>query len=115
MIRNRGENQRFMNPDRMNFAPLEPPIYTPPNQLDPKDERLLEYAQEIGRIYGMNDLFQEDNARLEQENQELRDKNKQLTNRNESLESTESEERGASKLIKDIERELNNRKITKEK
>jgi len=115
MLRNR--NQDFAG-YRQEYPPIpmQPPVYTPPrDQLDPKDERLLELSQEVGKLYGVNDLLQEDNVRLEQENVELRRKNSQLEKRNRELEESEAHDTGARTLVEAIRVELKNSKAKKEK
>lgn len=94
----------------------EPPVYTPPtppNTLDPKDERLIEAHLEIGRLQSANELIVEDNARLEEENRELKKTNSELKSSNESYREQAARERGASDLVNEIESELKNRKTTK--
>ncbi len=119
MLRNR--DQRFRQEYPGDFAPMQPPIYTPPNnanQLDPKDERLLELSQEVGKLYGVNDLLQEDNVRLENENAEYKRNNAKLEGRNRELESQASADsaghRAVSEIIDKLESEISKRKITKE-
>lgn len=105
---------RYRNRDMM--AGYPEPSYTlptPPNQLDPKEERLIEAHLEIGRLQSANELIIEDNARLEEENRELKKSNSELKDSNDSYRERAARERGASDLVDEIESELKNRKTTK--
>jgi hypothetical protein len=116
MLRN--QNQDFNGYKQEFPGSFEPPVYTPPkmpNQLDPKDERLLELSQEVGKLYGVNDLLQEDNVRLETEVRQLRRENKQLERANRELEESEHNDTGARTLVEAIRTELKNSKVKKGK
>lgn len=117
MLRNR--NQDFAG-YRHEYPPMpmQPPVYTPPrDQLDPKDERLLELSQEVGKLYGVNDLLQEDNVRLEEEVRELRADNKRLKESNRNYESqaerAEAGYKSGQQLVDEIEKALKNKKENK--
>lgn len=113
MLRNR--NQDFAG-YRQEYPPMpmQPPIYTPPrDQLDPKDERLLELSQEVGKLYGVNDLLQEDNVRLEGEAKELHGKNIQLEKRNRELEENLAINTGAREVAQAVTLELRDSKVKK--
>ena len=84
-----------------------------PNQLDPKDERLLELSVAVGALEASNDLITEDNGRLEDENAKLREENKDLRARNTSLEQSTYRKKGASDLVDEIKEELKTRKVAK--
>lgn len=116
MLRNRNQDFAGYRQEYPGMSPMQPPIYTPPrDQLDPKDERLLELSQEVGKLYGVNDLLQEDNVRLEQEVKKLHGENKQLERRNRELEESEHNDTGARTLVEAIRTELKNSKGKKEK
>ncbi len=83
--------RRYANRNRDFMAYREPQMQPliPANQLDPKDERLIEAHVEIGRLQGVNDLLAEDNGRLEDENRSLCDEIKDIRKRNVELEQRE--------------------------
>lgn len=110
--------RRYRNHNN-NFAGHDPdmlPIPTP-SRLEPKDERLVEQAEDIGWQKGQNDLLAEDNSRLEIENAELRESNKVLQERNTLLERQDSEvvaeSNSVSRFIDAVQQELKNRKEKK--
>lgn len=114
MLRNRYQHHDF----RQEFPPMRVPspeaIYTPPrDQLDPKDERLLDLSKEVGRLQGVNDLLQEDNVRLEQEVEQAKKEMSRLRERNAKLEeeatSERAAERSAASVIDEFIEELKNR------
>lgn len=71
------------NRDMMGYTNEQPiPVKPSSSALDPKDERLVEMAEEIGWQKGQNDLLAEDNGRLEDDNRQLRDRNKELQEEN---------------------------------
>ena len=110
--------QRYANRNR-DFMPYEeprPPM-PPANQLDPKDERLIEAHLEIGRLQGANDLLAEDNGRLEDENRELKSRNEELEDqqRRDKVRAAKDSatEDSVSTLIDRIERQLQTREEKK--
>lgn len=94
-------NRDFMTYPEPQMQPL-----TPANQLDPKDERLIEAHMEIGRLQGTNDLLAEDNGRLEDENRSLRDEIKDIRKRNIELENRDAAASAAYKSGSDIVEEI---------
>lgn len=110
--------RRYANRNRYFMAYEEPRQPMPPaNQLDPKDERLIEAHLEIGRIQGANDLLAEDNGRLEDENRGLRDEIKDIRKRNSELEQREvaasAGYKSGADLVEEIETALRKKLETK--
>lgn len=111
--------RRYANRNRDFMAYPEPQMQppTPANQLDPKDERLIEAHMEIGRLQGANDLLAEDNGRLEDENRELKSRNEELEERQSRDDVRAARdagtEEGVSTLIDRIERQLQAREEKK--
>ena len=111
--------RRYANRNRDFMSYAEPPMpAAPANQLDPKDERLIEAHLEIGRLQGSNDLLAEDNGRLEDENRSLRDEIKDIRKRNSELEQREVAASAGYKsgqdLVDEIESALQKKLETKE-
>jgi len=118
MLRNRDQQfrQEFPGDFARGFPTGHPPASVAPElQLDPKDERLMELSQEVGKLYGVNDLLQEDNVRLENEVSELKNDNRTLKKRNQHLEESEHKDTGARTLVQAIKSELENNKLKKGK
>lgn len=110
--------RRYANRNRDFMGYEEPRMPMPPtNQLDPKDERLIEAHLEIGRLQGANDLLAEDNGRLEDDNRQLREEIKEVRDRNRTLEQRETQAQAGYKsgqqLVDDIEKALQKKLETK--
>lgn len=111
--------RRYANRNRDFMGYEEPRMPMPPaNQLDPKDERLIEAHLEIGRLQGANDLLAEDNGRLEDENRQLREEIKEVREKNKQYElgerAAQAGYKSGSQLVDEIESALQKKLETKE-
>jgi predicted nuclease with TOPRIM domain len=116
MLRNRNRNMLGMLAEG-NYVNTPVPPQPAVNQLDAKDERLVDLSETVGQLGAQNDMLNEDNRRLEQKVKDLSERNSELQKRNTELERQHSADSAAyksgQKLVDEIESALKDRKSSK--